>query len=135
MLLINVTGCNGRKAALLKRAAEFAFYTLMPRVQNFVGIDIVVEENLDVSAYEVMIGEREIEITINKEETGDDLLTAVFHEVVHVVQDLRRWKRELSDGRMMWFNEDHTKTTYYNQPWEKQAYELQEEILEKWQKN
>ena len=63
----------------------------------------------------------------DKKLMGDNLLTTVFHEMVHVKQGVRKeWA----------FDEVVYKTheEYINLPWEVEAYELQEVMLEAWKK-
>ena len=119
MLMIEVNGVGKKKAALARDAAIFAFEYLMPRLRKQVDVEIIFADMDGVCGYQAEIGEREFEIEIDKGLTGDDLLTAIFHEVTHCVQDLRGTKTG-------W------ELPYYERPFEIEAYAMQEKILEKW---
>jgi hypothetical protein len=122
MIYINVTGTrNKKKAALARDAAIFAFEHLMPRMKKQVDLEIVFAKLDGICADQVETGDREFEIEVDNKLQGDELLTAIFHEVVHCVQDLR-------GGKSDWDK------PYYERPHEIEAYEKQEIILEKWQK-
>ena len=74
-----------------------------------------------------------IEIDLEKIE-GDDFITCVLHELVHVKQHL---KKELKDDNgcfSMWKGSviHLDDTNYYDLPWEKEAYELQEILLKEY---
>ena len=62
-------------------------------------------------------------MVLNKKQKIDDFLTAIFHEMVHVKQYLRKQLDEY------WYD---TYEEYINDPNEKEAFKLQEELLEKW---
>lgn len=59
------------------------------------------------------------EIELSKYQTRSDIITALFHELVHV--------RQTSNGI---YSEDHI--PYYERPTEIEAYQLQEELYIKW---
>ena len=56
---------------------------------------------------------------------GDDFLTTIFHEMVHVKQYVRK---ELFSECNFYGSHDE----YLNLPWEVEAYKVQEELLEQW---
>jgi len=121
MVMIEIHGANKKKAALAQEAALFTFNYLMPRLRKQVDVEIIFTDIDGACGYQAEIGEREFEIELDKGLTGDDLLTAIFHEVTHCVQDLRGTKTG-------W------ELPYYERPFEIEAYAMQEEILKKWQK-
>ena len=76
-------------------------------------------------------------IEIDKRLKGDDFITCVLHELVHVKQHL---KKELKDDNgcfSMWKGNviHHSDSNYYDLPWEKEAYELQEVLLNEYKKS
>jgi len=124
--MIVVTGGRSKQRSAAYKAAEFAWNYLMPRIRN---CDIWIElKKVDgADGYCLQTDAREFEVEIDRRLQGDDFLTTVFHEMVHVKQGVRKeWK----------FNEVSYKTDeeYRNLPWEVEAYRVQEEILEAWQK-
>ncbi len=117
MRTIYVEGGSLHKRKLAENAAIFAYNQLIPKIKNC-SIDIFLN-NLD-NCFE--IEDREYEININNKQNGDDFLTAIFHEIVHVKQYIR--KQYKNDEGL----------NYLDKPSEKEAYKLQEELLEKWKK-
>ena len=100
-------------------------------------------------------------IEIDKRLKGDDFITCVLHELVHVKQQFKkelvelngkakRWKDEIHIGimnfsdmdkieaekiRMMALTKDVFVSDYMELPWEKEAYALQETLLIEWKEN
>ena len=124
MLCIGVKGARGRKAALIEDAVVFAFQCLMPRVRKEVDIEVVCRRLRGAEGYELETGDREFQIDIHNKLKGDDLLTCIFHEVTHVVQDLRKTRTQ-----------EMEEMPYLERPYEIEAYEQQEIILKKWLTN
>tara|TARA_Y200000002_G_C22530147_1_gene599355 strand:- start:442 stop:825 length:384 start_codon:yes stop_codon:yes gene_type:complete len=120
--MIVVKGGRSKQRSAVHKAAEFAWDYLMPRISNC-DIWIELKKIDDAHGYCMQIDKREFELEIDKRLKGDDFLTTVFHEMVHVKQGVRKeWQ----------FDEIIYKTQeeYYNLPWEVEAYKLQEEILD-----
>jgi len=74
-------------------------------------------------------------IEINKKLKGDDFITCVLHELVHVKQQFKGHLKEMKGVEKMWKGEVHICIDYYNLPWEKEAYEQQEVLLHEWKNN
>ena len=124
--MIYVEGGSKRQRRIVKDAAMFAWRYLMPRVSNCV-VDIELKKVKQADGYCHESDYRVFQIEIDKKLMGDNLLTTVFHEMVHVKQGVRKeWA----------FDEVVYKTheEYINLPWEVEAYELQEVMLEAWKK-
>ena len=121
MVIVEVTGAKTKKAALARDAAIFAFNYLMPRAKKDVDVEIIFTKMDGVCGYQAETGDRQFEIEIDKRLQGDNLLTAIFHEITHCVQDLRGKK-------------EGWELPYYERPFEIEAYEMQEKILKKWHK-
>jgi len=61
-----------------------------------------------------------------------DFITSICHEMVHLKQ-VYRGEFTQKDGKQFWKGRDHSKDEYDDQPWEKEAYKLQDELaLEVW---
>lgn len=76
---------------------------------------------------------REFTMELDRRMSDEELMLTVAHEMVHIKQDVRGEKRERYDRttgmqQTFWFDEDHTKTPYRKQPWEKEAYKLQKPL-------
>ena len=116
MLSLEIMGGSRMEQTLTAEAVTFAFNQLIPRIKNCTLNVYLVSSD---SCFE--IDDREYEIRINKNQTGDDFLTAIFHEIVHVKQYIR--------GQL---DQDSDDLNYFDRPSEIEAYKLQEELLEKW---
>lgn len=124
--MIVVKGGRSKQRSTVYRAAEFAWNYLMPRIHNC-DIWIELKKVIGADGYCLQIDNREFEVEIDRRLEGDDFLTTIFHEMVHVKQGVRKeWK----------FNEVSYKTDeeYRNLPWEVEAYKVQEEILKAWKR-
>ena len=115
MLSLEIMGGSRMEQTLTAEAVTFAFNELIPRIKNCTLNVYLVSSD---SCFET--DDREYEIRINKNQTGDDFLTAIFHEMVHVKQYIR--------GQL----DQDSNLDYFDRPSEIEAYKLQEELLEKW---
>ena len=71
-------------------------------------------------------------IEIDKRQKGDDFITCVLHELVHVKQFLKRELVDTNGLESKWKGEAYLYIDYYNLPWEKEAYHLQEVLLKEY---
>lgn len=75
---------------------------------------------------------REHEIEIDADLGFRDFITAICHEMVHLKQSYRK-ELVQKNGKMFWKGRDCTDVDYMKQPWEKEAYKLQDKLaLEVW---
>ena len=100
-------------------------------------------------------------IEIDKRLKGDDFITCVLHELVHVKQQFKGELKELNGKAKRWKDEIHIGITsnilegrhrlelirkdaldkgvfiteYMDLPWEKEAYAMQETLLIEWNEN
>ena len=108
-------GVSDARKVLTKEIAEWCLGQLLPKVRTLdITIDLLdeVDGGIDGAQWE---GEdnRQHFIEINENQYYDDFVTAVMHEMVHVKQDYRKDKRPIEDR-------------------EKEAYEQQEILFERW---
>ena len=130
--MIVVSGGRAKQRQIVNRAAEFAWKYLMPRVKNCF-VDIEIKKIKDAQGYCVESNDRIFEIEIDQRLKGDDLLTCVFHEMVHVKQGIRGELKDVSYIATKWKGEEYLNLIYdVEHPWEEEAYRLQEVILEAW---
>ena len=73
-------------------------------------------------------------IEIDKRLKGDDFITCVLHELVHVKQQFKGELKEMKGIEKMWKGEVHICIDYMNLPWEKEAYAMQETLLIEYKK-
>lgn len=120
-----------------EEAALWAADQLMQwRLHKNIFVEIEVVENLFIDenaiGFTAIEGEtirpREFKIVLDSKLSNRDFIRTVMHEMVHV----RQWaKGELKErvrplAATYWMNEDHTNTKYEDQPWEIEAYCLQD---------
>ena len=74
-------------------------------------------------------------IQIDKRLEGDDFITCVLHELVHVKQQFRGELKEMKGIEKMWKGEVYIGIDYLNLPWEKEAYHMQEVLLDEYKKD
>ena len=115
----------------------------------------------EVQGWAMEIDRNASHIEIDKRLKGDDFITCVLHELVHVKQQFKkelvelngkakRWKDEIHIGimnfsdmdkieaekiRMMALTKDVFVSDYMELPWEIEAYAMQETLLIEWKEN
>ena len=115
----------------------------------------------NVQGWAMEIDRNASHIEIDKRLKGDDFITCVLHELVHVKQQFKkelvelngkakRWKDEIHIGimnfsdmekieaekiRMMALTKDVFVSDYMELPWEIEAYAMQETLLIEWKEN
>jgi len=126
---LQITGGGKNQRKLTETAACFAIKKLFPKARKYyIKIELGSECD-DCFEYD----DRAYKININKKQYGDDFLTAVFHEIVHVKQYiydnlLDNYKFSVHKGGMIFWED------YINHPAEKEAYKMQEVLLKQWKK-
>ena len=127
---------NGR-IAKKKQVEIFIFDVmkhLMPRLKRNVSIDVNIVTRCDNQHYALCLGDKdsaEIELARgsgNKTFTLKEIMLNLAHELVHAKQFVRG---ELHSNLNKWKSLDYSNTAYSRQPWEKEAYLLEDELLEK----
>lgn len=123
--VIFVDGGSSRQRELAFDAASFAWMQLMPRIRKCViNIELKNMKGYDGTCFD--FNNREYVIEVNKKlSLGDNFLTTIFHEMVHVKQYVRK---ELFSECNFYNNREE----YLNLPWEVEAYRVQEELLDDW---
>lgn len=123
--MIFVDGGSKRQRELTFELAEFAWKQLMPRVKKcIVNFQLKKLKGYHGTCLDVDIREYVIEVD-KKLSLGDDFITTIFHEMVHVKQYVR--KELFSECNFYSSREE-----YMNLPWEIEAYEMQEVLLQRW---
>ena len=77
----------------------------------------------------------DLAVEIDKRLEGDDFITCVLHELVHVKQQFKGELKEMKGIEKMWKGEVYIGIDYLNLPWEKEAYHMQEVLLDEYKKD
>ena len=125
MNLIYTIGGNKKQRELVSDVAYFCIDKLMPRMKT---LDVEIQINNlknNTAGYCMMADDnRTFELEVNKKLDIVEMITTVCHEMVHVKQYARN---ELG------INENHDDQNYFDLPYEKEAYELQEVLLKEYE--
>ena len=71
-----------------------------------------------------------IELDASMRYKFDQILTWLAHEMVHLKQFVRGELCDYESGRVQWKSRSFGRVHYDDQPWEKEAYRLEEELYE-----
>lgn len=117
-----VNGSNYYKRKLTERIVDFCIKKLVPRMKTL-DIYIDLDNNMDnADGYCYSVNPREFVLSIDNRLKGDDFITAVCHEMVHVKQYA---KGELKEKGSVKTLEEYLSLWY-----EKEAFKMQEVLLE-----
>ena len=125
--MIFVDGGSRRQRQLAYEVAEFAWMQLIPKIRKCV-VNIELKKLKGYHGTCLDINNRDYVIEVDKKlSLGDDFITTIFHEMVHVKQYVR--KELFSDCNFY-----ETREEYLNLPWEIEAYAMQETLLIEYKK-
>lgn len=135
MNFVTITGGNKTQRKVAETTTHQMIAELLPRFRT---LDIEVKLKKFTKTDRDAIGwclmednNRTFVIEINKDIGITELVTTICHEMVHVKQYARN---EMTDecvdfGAATWKGRKvNPKTTYYDLPWEKEAYRLQDKL-------
>lgn len=127
---IEINGGNKFQRDIVQKVVGFCIKEMMPRMRTL-DIEInLVKIKSDVTGFCMMRDtNRQFEIELSRDLTLKELVTTVAHEMVHVKQYARK---ELDGFGTRWKNARVKEgTTYWELPWEKEAYRLQDKLAQK----
>jgi len=130
MNLVEVNGGNKFQREIVQKTVGFMIKELMPRVRTL-DITVNIKKLTGDAVGWCMMGDdnREFEIECSKDLTLKDLVTTICHEMVHVKQ---YYRKEMSDTGFKWKAKTVPQDTkYFDLPWEKEAYRLQDGLAQK----
>ena len=113
----------------LKLAADWAIKRLMPRQTNL-SIHIKFKRMKEWGMCEPIFWKRnprEFIIHIKGDLNVKSSTRVLFHELAHVRQYASNRLRHVNN-KTMWLKEDHSETSYMQQPWEIEANTLEDEL-------
>lgn len=131
MNLVNAEGGNRFQRNIAEKVVGEMIDYLMPRLRTL-DISVIIKKmpkNEDAIGWCNMLDtNREFEIEVSKDLSLRDFVTTICHEMVHVKQYARN---EMTDTGMRWKSKRvPEKTKYYDLPWEKEAYRMQDKLAE-----
>lgn len=138
-IYLNITGGKKSQRSLADALVFFAVNTLkLDRMNLDINLKLGNPKAVDGwCIYEDSnVRPREFSIEVKKDQTYDDFCTTILHEMVHVKQYAKgELKERYKTGhKQYWKDKDYTEASYLDQPWEKEAYKLQETLFELFEK-
>lgn len=123
-MLYSVIGGTKKEREAVTEALWFAKKYWLPKHRKL-AVDVEITKHLDVDA-DCLEGDddREYEIRVKRGLDYEDLVTAIFHEFVHVKQDVLKQFPMFTPSNI----------PYMERPWEIEAYAEQEKMLKKFKK-
>jgi len=132
MNFVLVTGSNISRRSLAENIVNFCIEELMPRMRTL-DIEVKIRSMKDEDAIGFCLetdNNRTFEIDAERTLDEENFIETICHEMVHVWQSATRRMKEKSTNRL-WLCKygkyrNYTNCDYYRQPWEVQAYRMQE---------
>ena len=130
-------GSSQFKRKTAEMVANFCIERLMPRMKTL-DILLYLEKNMDrADGYCLAESKRSFVLEIDSRLKGDDFITAITHEMVHVKQYARGETKDVNQFTKSWKGEEYislysTVEEYMELPWEEEAYRLQETLCEEY---
>ena len=139
MNYIEVIGGNKFQKQTAEKVVQKMIETLMPRMRTL-EITVNIKKLTGDAVGWCMMEDtnREFTIDVHNKLTLKDFVTTICHEMVHVKQYARK---EMDDGQNTGRARWKTKTIpmdtkYYDLPWEKEAYRMQDKLADMcWENN
>ena len=128
-IYMNVEGGLKHQREMTEKIIFAITKKLMPRLKN-IDIDVQLDKNLSIKTgcegFCLQVDDRQYELEIDASLGLRDFVTTIVHEMVHVKQGVRGELREIF-GKQYWKGRVCNKD-YMEQPWEKEAYRLQDKL-------
>lgn len=136
---LEIKGGDAKLKELSEQVVEFAVLAL--KLDRFnLEINLKLKNLKGVEGWciweDTNIRPREFTIEVRKNQTKANFITTILHEMVHVKQYVRNEMQERFQGehRVLWKGKNFSDKDYLDQPWEKEAYKLQEVLYKKYLK-
>ena len=138
MNLVEVSGGTKYQRDIAQKVVYQMIEVMMPRMRTL-EIEVKIRKiSGDAIGYCMMTdNNRTFEIEIDKKQSIKDLVTTICHEMVHVKQYAKNQMDDgIRSGVARWKNRTVSfDTEYYDLPWEKEAYAMQENLADSVWKN
>ena len=140
MLYLEFIGKSNKKERLLiENAFRWSYQKLIPRYKIYITCHVIanIDREGDTIFEDAEYNPREFLIRIKKNLPEEDLITLVFHEMVHVKQFAKKelrytWDNKSFNYKIVFNNKDTTELSYLDRPYEKEAYKLQESLYKEY---
>ena len=127
--IVSVKGGNKHERHVAEQCVIFMVGALLPRLRTLdVGVELKHITGCTVGFCDMQETNREFILEIQKGMTLKELVTTVVHEMIHVKQYAMK---ELDVTGRQWKKSSVVEnTSYYDLPWEKEAYRLQDKYAQ-----
>lgn len=130
MLFVGIEGGNKKERDIAESVVRWCISKLLPKIRN---LKVVVKlRSLDIYGFCNTIDDddRWYVLEVNRGMNLYDLISTLCHEMVHVKQYVKgEMKYDWRSGKTRWkaklISDD---VEYLDQPWEKEAYKLEEDL-------
>lgn len=124
MNIVEVTGGPAKEREVVENVVHWCIKKLMPRVRS---LDIEVKlTKCNAYGYCLMTdNHKTFELEIRKGMNLYDLISTICHEMVHVKQ---YYRKEMDNNRRWKSRKVSEDTNYVDEPWEKEAFRLEERL-------
>ena len=137
MNFVLVTGSNISRRSLAENIVNFCIEELMPRMRTL-DIEVKIRSMKDEDAIGFCLetdNNRTFEIDAEKTLDEENFIETICHEMIHAWQSATRKMKEKPNKRL-WLCKDgkyrnYTNCAYMRQPWEVEAYRMQEGLKTK----
>jgi|TARA_B110000908_G_C10235971_1_gene443335 hypothetical protein len=135
---VGVVGGNKYQREIVQRVANWCIHELLPnhrKVEVVITLKNLVSDGVEGWCMEQ--DDRLYDIEVEKNLNIRDLITVVAHELVHVKQYVKKemvdyYDKKAQARKIRWKKTAYGYgTAYERQPWEKEAFRLQEVLAEK----
>jgi len=136
MIAISVNGRIKHKRKVIEYTLDI-LHDLLPRLRRDIDVDINIVNKCEHNHYALCWGDKdcaEIELARGTDEikfTLEEMMLNLAHELVHAKQFV---KGELHPSLNRWKTLDYSNVAYGRTPWEKEAYLMEDKLLEKYWK-
>ena len=132
MNYIEVIGGNKFQKQTAEKVVQKMIETLMPRMRTlFITVNIKKLTDDAVGWCQMEENNRMFTIEVHKKLGIKELVTTICHEMIHVKQYARKEMTDdlVENGQAVWRGRKvNPNTKYYDLPWEKEAYRLQDKF-------
>jgi len=129
MNIVSVVGGNKFQRDIAEKVIFQMMATMLPRVRTL-QIEVVIKKLTGDAVGWCLMGDthKEFEIEVSRDLTLKDFITTLCHEMVHVKQ---YYRKETDGYGGVWKKKSVAKnTSYYDLPWEKEAYRMQDKLAQ-----